>query len=212
MRHLPLKAACLLAAAETFAAVPPPTVPQPSAHFQATLHAPPSSGLTMGSLSVRFEQTSLADVLREAPAGALSHQGDAGGSIYWLCYTNLNATTGERIWIVSDGEMGGDSHVITGVIAQRLAHGRASADCPALPGHLKPLAFEHGIWLDTPADAVRRKLGAPSSHGASWEWYDYAGKVPGKCGSEGFDLTNALALRHERRRINFLQVRQVTSC
>lgn len=195
-----------------FAATPPPAVSPGLLPHEATLRLAPSRGITMGSLPVRFEKTSLDEILNATRAGALAHQGDAGASVYWLCYTNLNDTVAERIWIISDGEMGGDRHLVTGVSAQRLPDGRASAECPALPANRKPIALEHGVWLATSPRTVRRKLGAPSFKNAAWESYDYAAKVPGRCAPGGFDLTSSLLLRIEQGRIHFLRIGHVTSC
>lgn len=216
MRRLQLSTASLLILGGAFgiayAATTPPAISFSAQLHKATLHTAPAGELTMGRLRIQLEKTSLHDVLAAASAGAIEHQGDAGASTYWICYTNVNSTFAERIWIVSDAEMGGEGRLVTGVSAQRLNGGEASADCPALPAALRPVALEHGVWLDTPPPAVRQKLGNASFRSGNMESFEYEGKVPGRCEGGGFDRTNSLLLRIEKGRIDFLRLAQVTSC
>lgn len=198
--------------ASSFAATPPPAIPSSSLPQQTVLQSSPLTEMTMGRLHVRLEETSLDEVRAAASAGVIAHQGDAGESIYWLCYTNLNSTPAERIWVLSDGEMGGDEHRVTGVSAQRLPGGHASADCPAMPITLTPLKLESGIWLDTPPHAARKKLGTVSFQSGSWESYDYKGKISGSCAGDGFDVTSSLMLQVLGRRIQSLRISRITSC
>jgi hypothetical protein len=165
----------------------------------------------MGSLHVLLEKTTLDDVRRAASAGDIAHQGDAGGSVYWLCYTDSSSTPVQRIWIIT-GEMGGPKHVVTNISAQLLPNGTATTDCPALPPNLKPLSLDHHIWLNTSASNVLTRLGAPSYQKGPWRSFDYRAKVPGNCEGEGFDLMSGLLLRFEKGRVTSLRVYQVTSC
>lgn len=198
--------------ATSFAITPPPAIPFSSFPQETALQSSPLTELTMGSLRVRLEETSLDEVRAAASAGAIEHQGDAGESIYWLCYTNLKPTPAERIWLLSDGEMGGDVHRITGVSAQRLPGAQATADCPALPVKFTPLKLESRIWLDMPPQVARIKLGMFSFKSGNWESYDYMGKVPGKCAGDGFDLTSSLMLQVVKGRIHSLRINRITSC
>ena len=100
--------------------------------------------------------------------GTIEHQGDAGGSIYWLCYS----TRGARIWLVSSGEMGGVRHAITEFDAMT-SRGTASADCPPLPVRFQPLSMHGGIWLGTFEGAVRKVLETPSQAHGSWQLFNY---------------------------------------
>lgn len=198
--------------ASSFAATPPPHIPVSPTPPRAVLQPSPFNEMTMGGLHVLLEKTSLDEVRAAASAGVIAHLGDAGASIYWLCYTNLNATPAERIWLVSDGEMGGREHSVSSVIAQRSPGAHASADCPAMPATLAPMKLESGIWLDTPPETARKILGAASFHSGNWESYDYQGKVPGSCAGAGFDLTSSLMLRVAGKRIDTLRISRITSC
>jgi hypothetical protein len=171
----------------------------------------PSTGLRMGSLHVRFERTTLDSVRRAVSVGDISHQGDAGESIYWLCYTNASPTGVERIWIISHGEMGGSEHRITNISAQLLPNESATTDCPALPGKMKPLSLSSNLWLNTSASEALTSVGRPSHQTGPWLSFNYEGKVRGNC-EGGFDVMNWLALRFEKGRVNSLHVGQVTSC
>ena len=194
------------------AETPPQKSPFEDKSWNATLKDKPTSGLRMGSLHVQFEKTTLNDVREAASTGEIVHQGDAGDSIYWLCYTNLNAKQVERIWVISHGEMGGLDHSITLVSAQLMPNGKATADCPALPAKLKPLSLDNHLWLNSPASDVLKKLGAPSYQKGPWLSYDYQGKVPGNCEGGGFDLVNWLLVRVGKERVTSLHAGQVTSC
>ena len=63
-----------------------------------------TEGLTMGSLKIQYEETTLPEVLKAIKSGSIQHQGDAGGSVYWLCYTVLKDGYNARIWIEASAE------------------------------------------------------------------------------------------------------------
>ncbi len=191
---------------------PPPAIPFSSFPERAAFQSSPFSELTMGRLRVILEQTSLDDMHTAVSTGVIAHQGDAGESVYWLCYTNLSSEPAERIWMLADGEMGGEVHRITGVSAQRLPRAKATADCPALPAKLTPIRLANGIWLDTLPQLARTKLGKVSFKRDNWESYGYAGKVPGKCDGGNLDLTSFLMLQVEKGRIQSLRINKITSC
>src|ERR1700729_1909600 len=101
----------------------------------------------MGDFVVVFEQDSLNNVVVELLRGAIQHSGDASTSLYWLCYTLVSARTSQRLWIISDGEMGGTDHLITAIYAQELARGaRATEKCPQSPTKNGTRAFDNHLW------------------------------------------------------------------
>lgn len=190
----------------------PPKTPFDSQSWKAMSKEKPSNGIKMGSLRVKFEETTLDYIRKAASAGEILHHGDAGESIYWLCYTNFNSSRGERIWVISDGEMGGSEHSVTRVSAQILPNVKATKDCPALPANLKPVSLDNDLWLNSAASVVLKKLGAPSYKKEPWRVYDFEGKLPGNCGADGFDLSNWLMVRVGKGRVTSLHAGQVTSC
>lgn len=165
----------------------------------------------MGSFHVRFENTALDDVRKTVGIGDIAHQGDAGESINWVCYTNVIPARVERIWIISDGEMGGPERRVTGISAEILPNGIATTDCPALPTGMTPLILDSGFWLGASGSHTHIRFGAPSYHQGSWISFNYQGKAKGRC-EGGFDVLNDLLVRLENDRVSFLRARQVTSC
>src|SRR5712691_1708962 len=107
--------------APVFAQTAPPQLPFSDVSWKALTKAKPATHLKMGDLEVRFEETTLRAVSGTAGVGSMHHQGDAGESIYWLCYTVQGDAKAQRIWIVAHGEMGGLDHAVTMVTAQELA-------------------------------------------------------------------------------------------
>jgi hypothetical protein len=195
----------------SYANTPPPKEPLGGQLQKSTLKSKPTTGFVMGSFRVQFEKTILDDVRQAATTGEISNQGEAGTSIYWLCYTNLNSNKAERIWIVSDGEMGGSEHYITSISAQLLPSGKATKDCPVLPKTLKPLSLNHNFWLNSSDSDLHKMFGKPSYRSRNWRSYNYQGKVQGNC-EGGFDLLNWLEVRIVKGRASSLHVGQVTSC
>jgi hypothetical protein len=200
------------AALNSFAQTPPPVAPLDAINWKATMKRIPSTGLQMGTLPVRFGKTTLDDVRRAASVGEIAHQGDAGESAYWLCYTSLGVTQAERIWVIAHGEMGGPEHYVTDISAELLPNGSATEDCPALPKNLKPLSLDNHLWIGASKGGATSKLGPPSFRKGAWRSYDFQAKVPGNCEGGGFDLSAALLLHFQNGRVNLLHVGQVTSC
>jgi hypothetical protein len=193
------------------AGVPPPNSPFSEQSWKSTLPVPPSSGVRFGTLRVEFEKTTLGDVQTVVGEGTIANQGDAGDSVYWLCYTVAANGRAERIWIVSSGEMGGADHEVTGVSAQLSNVGHGTASCPALPSRFLPARIDHHLWLRSSARDVEKALGAPSHSALPWLSFDFEGKIQGNC-EGGFDRINGLTLRVENGIVTGLQASQVTSC
>ena len=193
------------------ASIPPLNSPFSEQNWKSTLPVPPSSGVQFGTLRVNFEKTTLGDVQTVVGEGTIEHQGDAGDSVYWLCYTVASSSRAERIWIVSSGEMGGADHEVTGVSAQLSDVRHSTASCPALPGRFLPASIDHHLWLLSSARDVEKALGAPSHSASPWVSFDFEGKIQGKC-EGGFDRFNGLTLRVENGIVTGLQASQVTSC
>ncbi|WP_219097693.1 hypothetical protein [Pseudomonas sp. UMAB-40] len=191
------------------AAVPPPSGAFDAIEWPASLRKAPSRSATFGELVIQFEKTTLAQVMSEASVGTIAHQGDAGDSVYWLCYSQPNA--GALIWIISNGEMGGDNHAVTGVIAEQFKSARASIDCPALPVKLQPLSLAHDVWLGSTDVAIQQMLGMPSHQAGAWRAFDFQGRKQGEC-EGGYDVYNWLRTRSDKGRVNRIDAGQVTSC
>ena len=71
----------------------------------------------------------------------MSHRGDAGDSLWWLCY---RVDRGRTAWLLS-GELGGEDHALTGLA---ITH-EDRADCPRLRGS--------GLTLAAPGVGARRE-------------------------------------------------------
>jgi hypothetical protein len=199
------------ASSNAYAQTPPPAAPFDAMTWKATLKRKPPTTLQMGTLRIQLEQTTLDEVRRTASVGNIAHRGDAGDSVYWLCYTRSGLDPRQRIWIMSHGEMGGDRHYVTGIRAQAIPGGRATADCPALPTHLQPLSLDNHIWLGASEEEASMRIGAPSFRSGPWWSYDFAGKVAGNCPG-GSDLTASLMLQVQHGHVNSLSINQTTSC
>ena len=170
----------------------------------------PSTGAKLGRLRIDFEKTTLAEILSNAEVGAIQHAGDAGESVYWLCYT-FSGLTPTRLWIVEHGEMGGPERAVTGITIAALRSGRPVAGCPSLPLHLQPLSLKGDIRLGMYERAMVKMLGVPSHRGVDWISYDFEGKAQGTCPS-GFDVLNSLVLKTRQGTVDTIYASQVTSC
>lgn len=197
----------MLAAASVANAMQPPELPFAGRAWPARSKVKPSTGIIVGTFSIRFEEATLESVAKEL-GGRISHQGDAGESIYWLCYTG---PTG-RLWIVSHGEMGGEAHAVNYVVGEELTAGAAAGDCPTLPKGAESISLDNGFWIGASAGRVTAILGQPSFRKESLRSFDYEGKEPGRCEPDGFDVMNWLIMKERDGRIIRIYAGQVTSC
>jgi hypothetical protein len=213
----PIKlAACsvlaLLASSPVGSMTPPPHGPSYDAMtWPMSMHKPPARGISLGTFRVVFEETALEEVRVKVGSGTVSHQGDAAASEYWLCYSVLSQSHRERVWIVSNAEMGAGK--VTAVVAIALASSEPSGDCPLLPSQLLPVTLDSNLWLGASAADLARTLGKPSHVAHHWRSYAFQTKIEdqGKC-EGGYDRIDDLDVKLHRGRVVALSAGQVTTC
>jgi hypothetical protein len=202
MKSLILVAACvasslawtnLVAQARAESSIAPPDVPEEPADMQATLHRPPSEGVSLGPLHVRFEETTLEDVRRQIGTGRIAHRGDAGDSLSWLCYTIPDDHHPMRLWMTS-GELQSNTY-IGGITAETgAADAQPVAQCPALPARFLPVTLDQGLWLGASDTHVGKALGRPSHESDGWRMFDYSRSIRrGQCEQQNWLWTKSRA-------------------
>ncbi|RXH09497.1 hypothetical protein EAS54_33410 [Bradyrhizobium guangzhouense] len=172
---------------DCFAQTPPPPFDE-----QAFERVPPTvvkrlaRRFSLGTFAGRFEETRLGAVSEAVGEGTIQHQGDAGGSIHWLCYRRGQL----RLWVVSS-EMGGADHRVTEIVEELSeTDAGASADCAVIPEKFSPVVFDGKLHLGMSRQEVVTALGPPSASDAAQMVYSHAGKL-----AHGFDETAWLILR-----------------
>lgn len=191
----------------SLAAMPPPDS-QFSESLNSTLSHKASTALLLGPARFEFEEATLAQVQEVLGAGQIEHWGDAGESVYWLCYSNRIEGGVETFWLVASGEMGGPEHRI-GRVSAVLAQA-APPECPDIAPRFQPVRLDTGLWLGVQGDAVKR-LGRPSNASGPWRGYAFHGRIPGKCPG-AFDLLSWVQIKVEDKLISELHAGRVTSC
>jgi hypothetical protein len=164
-----------------FAQTPPPPIDEyPLEGVPATVAKKLAMRFSLGAFAGRFEETPLEAVRKAVGAGTTQRQGDAAGSLNWLCYGSGQ----DRLWVTS-GEMGGADHRVTEIVAELTEKDTAtSADCAMLPKKFAPLAFDGKLHLGMSRSEVVKALGQPSKSDAAQTIYYHAGKL-----ANGFDET-----------------------
>jgi hypothetical protein len=193
-------------------ATPPPKGPGYDAiTWPMSMHIAPAHGITLGDFQITFEETTLEAVRARVGTGTISHHGDAAGSEYWLCYTVIKPHRRERLWVISNAEMGRGT--VTDVDAITLSSSNASHDCPRLPPQLIPVALDSKPWLGSTATDLERILGKSSHVTHPWQSYNFQTKVneDGQC-EGGYDLLSNLDVKLHNGIVVALSAGQVTSC
>jgi hypothetical protein len=158
---------------------------------------------SLGAFAGRIEETQLDAVRDMVGEGTIQHQGDAGDSIYWLCYRRPQ----HRLWLVSHGEMGGPEHAITEVVEELTEKdARVSTDCPILPDKFSPFVLDGKLRLGMSRQAVIAALGPPSKSKAAQIVYTHEGKL-----ADGFDETGWLVLRFREGKLVSMRGGKVTT-
>ena len=146
---------------------------------------------SLGAFAGRFEKTTLGAVRKAVGAGTIQHQGDAGGSIHWLCYRRAQ----HRLWVVS-GEIGGPDHLVTEIVEELAEKGAESTDCATIPEKFAPLVIDGKLHLGMSRLQVVTALGPPSKSDAAQMVYSHHGKL-----AHGFEETAWLILRFREEKL-----------
>jgi hypothetical protein len=179
-----------------------------------TLHAKPITQLIMGGFVISLEVTGLTKVQETIGIGSVEYQGDGAEAASWLCYTLDSSAPRQRLWIVSNAEMGGPKRLVDGVRGQYGDRIDASPDCPSLPKKFWPVSLNGELWLGRAETSIRSKFGAPSKTIENWEQFYYSGKTrgDGKCAPDGYDVINGFSIKIEGGVVRDVEATQVTSC
>lgn len=181
-------------AGQSYAQTPPPPLDE-----QVLERVPPTVAerlairFSLGAFAGRFEETRLDAVRNAVGEGAIQHQGDAAGSVYWLCYRREQ----QRLWVMSHGEMGGSDHRVTEIVAELAGNDAGgSTDCAIIPDKFSPVVFDGRLRLGMSRQDVIAAMGNPSKSEAARVFYSHQGKV-----SKGFDETAWLILGFREDRL-----------
>jgi hypothetical protein len=154
----------------------------------ATMKNPPVSEVRLGSAMVKLAITPLGQVQRALSLGSIQQQGQEEGKTHWLCYTVGATESFSRVWLIATSSGGADRRV--GVAIAEITSVGGDERCPLLPSSFQPAAFDNGVWLRMPREAVITKLGQPSGVQGNELTYSYEGEqtAPSETPGETVDL------------------------
>ena len=175
------------------AQTPPPVDEHAFERVPPTVVKRLATRFSLGAFAGRFEETLLGTVREAVGEGTIQHQGDAGGSIYWLCYRRAQ----HRLWVVSSGEMGGQDRRVTEIVEELTEKGtETSTDCAIIPEKFSPVVFDSKLHLGMSRQEVITALGPPSKSEAAQIVYSHQGKL-----ADGFDETAWFILRFREEKL-----------
>lgn len=180
-----------------------------------TLPFKPAPGLTVGSLHVVPETTTLRSLGLETMNFVVRdfrRPGAASGNFQWLCFTVTNGPVPQRIWFSSDDEMGAGT--VTGILATTLgSSAKATETCPELQKQFRPVKLDNGIWLGSTVDELKHSLGYEPRTRDGWFGYLYTARVTlsvrGR--KQDFEVGNSLEVDVRRGTITSIRISQITS-
>jgi hypothetical protein len=187
--------------------LPPPAIPE---GIFKDLPKPGSKRLSptfrMGHFVGTLEETTLATIQQLAGGDRIYHQGDAGESIYWLCYTLTSSKPPQRVWL-SSGEMGGREHALDEISVETIAANEAGTPaCPEPPKTLQPVFLGGGLTVGSSYEKVIEVLGESPTVKGVWEVYSHQGQLP-----NGFDDARWLVFRLRNNNVVFVSTGRTIS-
>ncbi len=155
---------------------------------------------TLNGVHGTLEKTTF-DEVQKRFGGQVAHQGDAGGSLSWLCY-DLPAKH-LRVWLAA-GALHNHAHQIDQVTIWTVSAPANSPGCPVPAG--QESADIDGVAPGQDAASVEARLGAPGLSRESW--LAYAHNAPA---GAGYTESDGLAVNTENGRISHVQAWRATS-
>lgn len=178
---------------DCFAQTPPPPLDEHVLErVSPTVAKRLATRFSLGAFTGRFQKTGLGAVREAVGKGTIQHQGDAAGSIYWLCYQHAQ----HRLWVAS-GEIGGPDHLVTEIVEELPEKDAgASTDCAVIPETFSPVAVDGKLHLGMSRQEIITALGPPSKSEAAQTVYYHEGKL-----ANGFEETAWLILRFRKDKL-----------
>ncbi len=218
-RSTPLRRAVAFAVSLLFGSLAhsqsPPSLNMENLHVaDGSLRTRPAGVALLGSTRVELEKTTLQEVQDAIRGLTIRHVGDASESTFWLCYTLARHKYSQRVWVISDGEMGGANHLVTSILVSRLARTDSpNADCPQSPMGVGPATIGDNLVLGMSVLTLQKAFGATPRASEGWWSYRYQGTTPiqtnGK--SATFDVTASVDVRLRRGKVIAIRIKQTTS-
>ena len=147
-------------------------------NVEPTIKECPASKILLGTFPIYFEETTLQQIMDTLKVGQITQQGDAAADIYWLCYTDPNPSSPQRLWIISNAEMAGAQHRVTEVVIQSINKKLISIQGnPMLPRSFRFAALDKGVHIGITKKKLINILGQPSGSRKEWLRYCYEGKL-----------------------------------
>jgi hypothetical protein len=160
---------------------------------------PIAQTFSLNGVNGTLEKTTFAQVQKRF-GGQLKRQGDAGGSLAWLCYDLPEKHL--RVWL-SAGEL----HIQNGIIDQAtvwsVSSPANSADCPVAAG--RQSAELDGVSPGQPLAVAQARLGTPGAARDGWAAYAYRGKAG------AFDRQDYLVMKVDNGTVTHLQASRTST-
>jgi len=158
-----------------------------------------TQSFSLNGIDGTLEKTTFAQVQKRF-GGQLRRQGDAGGSLAWLCYDLPKRHL--RVWL-SAGELNIQAGRIDEVTIWSVPSPANSPDCP-VPAGAQAAAID-GISPSQPWAAAQGKLGAPGAVHDGWAAWRYEGKTG------AFDREDYLVMKIDNGAVTHLQASRTTT-
>lgn len=175
-----------------------------------TLNQIPASYISLGSLVVTLETTTLPDLTRTLGIGELKPNGrghhDGGDEV---CFSY----PGGVIRFTSDNEMGGSNRSITDFLVE--ASEKSPDDCPILPQRYARVRVGGWVKIGDGRALVERHLETTAGRSNTGVRYEFSGATPGNCANvdfNGFDIRVSLEITYRKDSIIRIKGRQLTTC
>lgn len=163
------------------------------------------ASIDVAGLQVVLEKTSLLDIQKKT-GGLIRHQGDAGGSLYFLCYNSKYNTIPIQVWFFS-GELGGEGHLIHGLYVQKGAYfTNLASSCTSIKENSISLKIDDEFWIDQNMDVVNKKIGSHSSAEDGWNFYTHTSNEDNE-----YQKATILGLELHNQRVKSLYLGQTTT-
>jgi hypothetical protein len=151
-------------------------------------------------------KSQLSDVKKRFQGNDIFHDGDAGASIYILCYTGSDGTL---VAFESGGEMGGEDHTLTSAQVFATSTAYRFKDHCASSDKINNKIEAGGVHLGMTTDAVKKMKGMPSRELSDLILYNFEVEKKNKKGP--YTVSSGLELNFLNNKLIHFELSKVES-